>query len=404
MTLRSDDDTVLPMKHVGILGSTGSIGSQAIAVLRQFPERFRVPALAAGSNIHRLVEQIREFAPEVVAVSTPERREELKARLKEQNPPFMPEILAGSEGLVSLATWPGLDTLVIGVVGFIGLLPTLKALECGKRVLTANKETFVAAGHLVEPSLSQIIPLDSEHSAIFQCLQGTLNRDKEVKKLYLTASGGPFREWTASQLQHVTVEEALNHPNWSMGEKVTVDSATMMNKGLELIEAHHLFGLPLERIEIVVHPQSIIHSAVAFVDGSILAQMGQPDMRVPLQYGLTCPERWPMPFADAHLDLAQLGSLQFSQADPERFPCLQLARWAAETGGTMPVVLNAADEVAVNAFLQKALPFHEIPRFIETIMQQHLPEWEPCPDLERIVHWDAQTRAAGREILTMPRV
>jgi 1-deoxy-D-xylulose-5-phosphate reductoisomerase len=389
------------MKRIGILGSTGSIGVQTLDVIRQFPDQFQVVALSAGNNLERLADQIQAFSPEIVSVGSEENIEPLRQRLRDRNIAHSPQILAGEEGLMTLAAYSAVESLIVGLVGFVGLLPTLKALETGKQVLTANKETFVTAGHLVQPYISQIVPLDSEHSAIFQCLQGA-QHPKEVSRIYLTASGGPFRDYALADLAHVSVEQALSHPNWLMGEKVTIDSATMMNKGLETLEAHFLFGLPMEKIDIVVHPQSIVHSAVAFVDGSILAQLGQPDMRLPIQYGLTYPERWTTTDEALHLDLATLGSLQFLPVDMERFPCLKLARWAADKGGTLPVVLNAADEMAVQAFLQHQISFLEIPRLIERAMQQHEQKWEAFPNLESIINTDAWTRTLCRSLLPVP--
>jgi 1-deoxy-D-xylulose-5-phosphate reductoisomerase len=389
------------MKRIAILGSTGSIGTQTLDVLQQFPEAFEVVGLAAGGNVDLLARQVEAFRPSLVSVSSEEGRDTLMQKLAMMNLPHPVEVLVGHEGLLAVATHSQVDTVVVGLVGFVGLQPTLQALEQGKQVLTANKETFVTAGHLVQPYLSRIVPLDSEHSAIFQCLQGTGDAPREVEKIYLTASGGPFREYSLEDLRHVTVAQALKHPNWSMGDRVTIDSATMMNKGFEIIEAHHLFALPLDRIEVVVHPQSIVHSAVAFVDGSILAQMGQPDMRVPIQYGLTWPQRWPIGFPQVKLDLTRLGMLKFSPADPERFPCLRLARWAAEVGGTLPVVLNAADEMAVNAFLQGHVAFMDIPRLIEELMRLHLVNVDQQPSLDRIVQVDTWTRAAFEDVLVV---
>ncbi len=387
------------MKRIAILGSTGSIGTQTLSVIEQFPESFQVVALSAGANLARLVQQAAQFHPEWVCIAHPEQLEALQQQLIRASVSPMPKLVAGTEGLVRLATLPDADTVVVGLVGFTGLLPSLEALKSGKQLLTANKETFVTAGHLVQPYLQQIIPLDSEHSAIFQCLQGCQDVRTEVLKLYLTASGGPFREYSQFELERVTVAQALKHPNWSMGDRVTIDSATMMNKGLEIIEAHHLFGLPFNRIDVVVHPESIVHSAVHYVDGSILAQMGQPDMRVPIQYGLTFPARWINPVSETHLDLAQLSRLHFEPGDPERFPCLRLARWAGETGGTLPVVLNAADEMAVATFLKEEIAFTEIPRWIEAVMQRHLSDWQANPTLERIIETDAWARQAFQTLL-----
>ncbi len=399
MTNDPDDDTVMPMKRIAILGSTGSIGTQTLAVIREFPREFSVEVLTAGSNMQRLAGQVREFQPETVVVGNPGLLEVLKDHLISLNGRDIPQIVAGEDALADVVSKTTLDAVVIGLVGFLGLLPTMAALQAGRTVLTANKETFVTAGHLVQPYREQLIPLDSEHSAIFQCLQGAAHPAQEIRKLYLTASGGPFRDWTHEQMDAITVEQALNHPNWTMGQKVTIDSATMMNKGLEIIEAHHLFHVPFEAIEVVVHPQSIVHSAVAYRDGSIIAQLGQPDMRVPIQYGLTWPERWPMTDAQVHLDLPQLGQLDFRPADTERFPCLELARHAGTTGGTLPVVLNAADEMAVSAFLNRQIPFLEIPRVIERLMEQHMATsgWQAHPVLDEIIAVDQWTRRMFEE-------
>lgn len=378
------------MKHIVILGSTGSIGTQTLDVLGAFPDAFNVVGLSAGSNMALLAQQVVTTQPSVVCVGTSDHAATLAALLAQHEYRQPPEILVGEEGLCTLAACPEAETVVVGLVGFTGLPPTLAALQAGKQVLTANKETFVVAGPLVKPYLSQIIPLDSEHNAIFQCLQGA--QRSEVRKIFLTASGGPFREMPLDQLADVTPEQALRHPTWTMGDKVTIDCATMMNKGLEVIEAHYLFAQPLDNIAVVIHPQSMIHSAVAFVDGSILAQMGCPDMRIPLQYGLTYPKRWPTPFAQLHLDLTQLGSLEFLPVDAVRYPCMRLARWAAEIGGTLPVVLNAADEMAVQAFIRGAIRFTDIPRLIEQIMQTHLPEVMSSPTLAEITQVNCWTR------------
>ncbi len=388
------------MKRVVVLGSTGSIGTQTLDVLQHYPEHFQVTALAAGQNTCLLAKQIAVFQPTCVSVGSMDARETLLETLKHQGSLPAPEVFVGQEGLEVLSQWPEADSIVVGLSGFQGLLPTLRALETGKQVLTANKETLVAAGHLVKPYLSQLLPLDSEHAAIFHCLQDCRNPQSEVAKIYLTASGGSFRDYPIEALQNVTITEALHHPNWVMGQKVTIDSATMMNKGLERIEAQHLFQLPLEKIDIVIHPQSIVHSAVGFIDGSMLAQLGEPDMRIPIQYGLTWPEHWAAPPDVRHLDLTQLGQLDFFPPDSARYPCLALAQFAAERGGSMPVVLNAADEMAVEAFLSSRISFLDIPRSIETLLEAHQPYWEPVPNLEQILAADRWARQKFTETLS----
>ncbi len=380
------------MKRVAVLGSTGSIGTQTLSILAHYHQAFQVVALAAGRNTSLLADQVQAFSPQLVCVADENALGDFRDKLAHDSKYPLPFIAVGETGLCDIVTHEDVDIVVVGITGFAGLLPTLRALEAGKKVLTANKETFVVAGHLVAPYLDQIVPLDSEHSAIFQCLQGCQSPQTEVRKLYLTASGGPFRSISPDALASVTPQQALQHPNWQMGPKVTIDSATMMNKGLEIIEAHHLFQMPLNQIEVVVHPQSIIHSAVAFNDGSIIAQLGQPDMRVPLQYGLTFPERWSATDSDLHLDLTQLSQLELYPADPDKFPCLALARQAAKIGGTMPVVLNAADELAVDAFLKGRIGFMDIPRLIEQVMNLHAKDLTSCPSLSTIQDLDQRVR------------
>lgn len=382
------------MKRIGILGATGSIGTQTLQVIADFPDQFQVVALSAAQNMVRLAEQIKQFNPTHVCVGSAQAKTELEALLNNKNKNHPLHIEVGTEGLNTLTHNPEIDTWVIGLVGFIGLEPTLTALKQGKQVLTANKETLVVAGHLVQPYLQQIIPLDSEHSAIFQCLQGIQNPTTEIHRLFLTASGGPFRETPVADLKHVTPQQALQHPNWVMGQKVTIDSATMMNKGLETIEAHHLFGVSFKQIEVVIHPQSIVHSAVGLADGSILAQLGHPDMCTPIQFGLTYPYHQKTPHAARHLALTELQQLTFEPVSADKFPCLQLAQWAGEQGGTMPVVLNAADELAVEAFLAGKIGYLDIPKHIEALLKQHLEENTANPSLETIAHIDHWTRTA----------
>ncbi|MCL6620649.1 MAG: 1-deoxy-D-xylulose-5-phosphate reductoisomerase [Syntrophobacterales bacterium] len=368
------------MKGLAILGSTGSIGRNALSVVAEHPEEFRVVGLAAGRNAARLAEQVQHFRPAVVAVETPEAAAELKARLKTA---ATPDILVGQEGARTVATLPEADLVLSAMVGAVGLAPTYAAIRAGKDVALANKETLVAAGSLVMQAVQEhgvaLIPVDSEHSAIFQAMHG--HSKEEVRSLWLTASGGPFRTWSREQLAAATPREALRHPNWAMGAKITIDSATMMNKALEVIEAAVLFGLPPERIRVFIHPQSIIHSLVEFVDGSVLAQLGWPDMRLPIAYALTYPRR--LPLNGEPLDLARVARLTFEPPDLERFPALALGYEAAAIGGTMPAVLNAANEVAVAAFLAGRLPFLGIPRVVADTMAAHQPE--PLASLEQVL-------------------
>ncbi|MDX2084971.1 MAG: 1-deoxy-D-xylulose-5-phosphate reductoisomerase [Candidatus Melainabacteria bacterium] len=380
----------MPSQRLVILGSTGSVGSQALEVIAQYPQYFQVEALAAGRNLERLAAQVQQFCPKRVAIE----REEDWPRLKALLPVGFPleHCLAGPEALSDLASLPSVDTVLVGLVGLVGLLPTLAALRSGKRVLTGNKETFVAAGHLVAPYRSQILPLDSEHSAIFQCLKG--EAIESVHKIYLTASGGPFRQTAMEDLQRVCPEQALKHPNWVMGPKVTIDSATLMNKGLEVIEAHWLFGVPYDQIEVVVHPQSMVHSAVAFKDGSLMAQLGTADMRVPIQVALAHPHRLEGAYLGQPLSLTERAQWTFEPPDWDRFPCLALAYQAGRAGGLAPTVLNAADEVLVSAFLEGHIGFLEIPRQIEHLLQvaEATWGWKPEPELADILAVDDWTR------------
>ncbi len=368
------------MKRLAILGATGSIGQNALAVVAEHPQEFEVVGLAAGKNIGVLAEQIRAYRPRLVSVQDEAVARELKVSLSGE--PAV-EILAGSEGAVTVAAAPEADLVVSAMVGAVGLPPTLAAVEAGKSVALANKESLVAAGPLVMAVVAakgaSLIPVDSEHSAIFQALEGQ-PRDG-VRRLWLTASGGPFRTWPREKLDAVTPAQALKHPNWAMGAKITIDSATMMNKALEVIEASMLFGLPVSQIEVFIHPQSIIHSLVEFVDGSVLAQLGWPDMRLPIAYALTYPRR--LPLNGEPLDLGKVAQLTFERPDFERFPSLRLGYEAAETGGTMPAVLNAANEVAVAAFLGGLLPFPGIPRVVEQTMAQHSPA--PLENLTQVL-------------------
>jgi 1-deoxy-D-xylulose-5-phosphate reductoisomerase len=382
---------VSPVKGLAILGSTGSVGRQALEVARAFPDRLRVVGLAAGRNVALLAEQVREFRPAVVATVG---ARELEAVLA---PAERPVILEGEEGLLRVAAWPEVDIVLVAVTGVAGLLPTLAALKAGKEVALANKETLVAGGELVTALAGRagrlLRPVDSEHSAIWQCLQGS--RWEEVRELVLTASGGPFRTYSRTTLAGVTPEEALRHPNWRMGPKITVDSATLMNKGLEIIEAHWLFGIDYDRIRVVIHPQSIVHSLVVFRDGAVLAQLGVPDMRLPIQYALSYPERWG-PLCEAP-DLVALGALTFEAPDEERFPALRLARDAGKTGGTLPAVLNAANEVAVAAFLGRRLPFTGIAEVVARVMDRH--HTVSHPTLEDIMAADGWARRLAETLI-----
>ncbi len=350
-------DKPLP-QQVAVLGCTGSIGTQTLQVIEQFPEKLQVAGLFAGTNTVLLAEQLAAFTPAMAGLkdSACWQRSGVDGGLVEQ--------LSGIDGLCAMASHPDVDIVVVGLVGAIGIQPTLAALRAGKRVLTANKETFVAAGHLIQPYLDQIIPIDSEHSAIYQCLAGC--RKEDVAKLWLTASGGPFRQLSLAEMAAVTPAQALKHPNWSMGAKISIDSATMMNKGLEVIEAHWLFGMPVANIEIVVHPQSTVHSGVELIDGSVLTQWGTADMRVPIQYGFSAPHRWPTPFASqVTLRPETLSTLDFEPPDEDRFPALRLARQAADSGGWATTVLNAANEIAVTRFLKEEICFVDIPVCVE---------------------------------------
>lgn len=383
------------MKGVCILGSTGSIGTQALDVISRFEGRFRVAGLAAGSRVDILAEQALRFRPSLLSVPTPGAALGLRRHLDEGDRSYRPEILHGEEGLQALAQHPESDLLLTSVVGALGLKPTLAAIQAGKQIALANKETLVAAGELVMSMARRhgvpIIPVDSEHSALFQCLNG--EERSEVRRLILTASGGPFRG--RKDLGTVTKAEALRHPRWVMGAKVTIDSATLMNKALEMIEAHWLFDTPMKNIDVVVHPQSIIHSLVEFVDGNLMAQLGPTDMRLPIQYALTYPER-----AEGFLeplDLVKLGSLTFEAPDTETFPSLNYAREAVRIGGTLPAVMNAANEVAVGRFLSDELTFAEIFQVVHEVMQQHEPG--STADLASILEADGWARRTAASLL-----
>ena len=373
------------MKRISLLGSTGSIGTQTLDVVRHYSEEFQVTALAASSNITRLEEQIREFKPKMAVVFNEEKAEELKRNIKDLNV----EVLSGMEGLLAAATEESADIVLTAVVGMIGIRPTIAAIEAGKDIALANKETLVTAGHLIMPLAKEkgvkILPVDSEHSAIFQCLQGE-NRG-QIHKILLTASGGPFRKRTLEEMENVQVEDALKHPNWVMGRKITIDSATMVNKGLEVIEARWLFDVDLDQIQVVVHPESVIHSAVEFEDSAVIAQLGTPDMRLPIQYALFYPDRKPL--GGEWLDLFKLGTLHFEQPNLEVFKGLKLAYDALRIGGSMPTVFNAANELAVAKFLDRKIKFLDIPEIIEKAMANHTVV--PSPSLEVILETEKET-------------
>lgn len=378
------------MKQICILGSTGSIGSQTLEVVRNNTEEFQIIALTAGNNIKLLAEQIEEFHPHLVAVKTPEGAKQLKT-LVEQNPSFegkLPEIYVGMDGFIQCATHPQVDLVVAAMVGMIGLQPVIKAMEHKKNIALANKETLVTAGHLImdlkQKYQVNIYPVDSEHSAIFQCLQS--GKQQEIEQIYLTASGGPFRELSREQLSHVTVEDALAHPNWSMGKKITIDSATMINKGLEIIEACWLFDVPIDKIHVLVQPDSVIHSMVEFQDGAVIAQMGTPDMKLPIQYAMFYPKR--VFLGGERLDFEAMGSLHFAKPNPA-LRGIELASEAFRSGGTMPTVMNAANEYAVAKFLNHEISFLDIYRWIEYAMKHHVVSSNPS--LEEILKTEQET-------------
>ena len=373
------------MKKISLLGSTGSIGTQTLDVVRHYPKDFQVTALAASSNITRLEEQIREFKPKMAVVFNEDKAIELKRNIQDLDV----EVLSGMDGLLAAATEESADIVLTAVVGMIGIRPTIAAIEAGKDIALANKETLVTAGHLIMPLAKEkgvkILPVDSEHSAIFQCLQGE-NRG-QIHKILLTASGGPFRKRTLEEMKDVQVEDALKHPNWVMGRKITIDSATMVNKGLEVIEARWLFDVDLDQIQVVVHPESVIHSAVEFEDSAVIAQLGTPDMRLPIQYALFYPDRKPL--GGEWLNLFKLGTLHFEQPNLEVFKGLKLAYDALRIGGSMPTVFNAANELAVAKFLDRKIKFLDIPEIIEKAMAQHTVV--PSPSLEEILETEKAT-------------
>lgn len=381
------------MKRIAILGSTGSIGTQALDVIRQHPDRFEAHTLTAGSNATLLIEQAREFRPDAVVIADESRYAEVRDALTD-----LPiKVYAGSEAICQVAAADSVDMVLAAMVGFAGLRPAVSALQAGKALALANKETLVVAGdvmtRLVCENHCALLPVDSEHSAIFQCLNGESHNC--IEKILLTASGGPFRKFSDEEMQHVTAAEALRHPNWQMGAKITIDSATMMNKGFEMIEACWLFGLKPQQVQVVVQPESIIHSAVQFEDGAVIAQLGTPDMRLPIQYALSYPHR--LPLQTPRLDLFQLGTLHFEPANVKRFPCLALAYEAMQRGGTAPCALNAANEVANLAFRQERISYLDIARIIEQTIERA--PMITAPTLDDYFQCDAEARRIANELL-----
>ncbi|MDB9515970.1 1-deoxy-D-xylulose-5-phosphate reductoisomerase [Roseofilum reptotaenium CS-1145] len=384
------------MKAITLLGSTGSIGTQTLDIVAEHPDQFRIVGLAAGNNITLLAQQIEQFRPEIVAIRNPDKLPELKSAIASIDP--QPILLAGETGVVEVAGYGDSESVVTGIVGCAGLLPTLAAIKAGKDIALANKETLIAGGPVVLPLVEEhgvkLLPADSEHSAIFQCLQGV--PEGGLRKIILTASGGAFRDWPVEKLAQAKVSDALKHPNWSMGRKITIDSATLMNKGLEVIEAHFLFGMDYDNIEIVIHPQSIIHSLIEVQDTSVLAQLGWPDMRLPLLYALSWPERI---YTDWEtLDLVKVGSLTFRNPDHDKYPCMQLAYAAGRAGGSMPAVLNAANEQAVALFLDENIGFLEIPKVIEQVCDRHQSQNTSHPSLDDILEADQWARQMVLEV------
>ena len=387
----------MTLRGVSILGSTGSIGCNTLRVVESLGSaQFRVVALGAGRNVAKLVDQISRHQPDLVSVQTEEATEQLKAELRRRDI-SPPRIAIGESGLIEVATHGEADCVVSGTVGAVGFVPTLRALEAGKRVALANKETLVMAGELMTraaaKSGAELLPVDSEHNALHQCLRG--EQRSEVRRIILTASGGPFRTHDKAAIETATVAEAMKHPTWNMGAKITIDSATLMNKGLEVIEAHWLFGFSADEISIVVHPESVVHSMIELIDGSVIAQMGVTDMRHAIQYALTYPERHASELAP--LDLAKLTSLHFEEPDLERFPCISLAYRALKTGGTLPAAMNAANEEAVHAFIDERIALTDIARVIETVMSRH--QTRPATDLEAVLDADRTARAAAAAII-----
>ncbi len=393
------------MKAITLLGSTGSIGTQTLDIVEHHPDKFRLVGIAAGRNVTLLAEQVRQFKPEIVAIHDESKLADLKAAIADVEP--QPQVLAGADGIVEVARYGDADAVVTGIVGCAGLLPTIAAIEAGKDIALANKETLIAGGPVVLPLIEKhgvkLLPADSEHSAIFQCMQGLPKGG--LRRIILTASGGAFRDWPVEKLKDVTVADAIKHPNWSMGRKITVDSATMMNKGLEVIEAHYLFGMDYDHIDTLIHPQSIIHSLIETQDTSMLAQLGWPDMRLPLLYAISWPERI---FTDwKPLDLAQLATLTFKQPDHAKYPCINLAYEAGRAGGSMTAVLNAANEQAVALFLDEKIHYLDIPKVIEKVCDRNRDHLTATPSLQDILdadQWARQEVIAVSDTLTERQV
>ena len=382
------------MKTIAILGSSGSVGVTTLDVVSRFPDRFKVVAMAAGGNLDRLAEQVTRFHPELVSVARPELARELSARLKSHRV----TILHGDEGTNAVATHPEAEMVVSALVGALGLGPTLAAIKAGKDIAFANKEVMVVAGEIVTRAAAErgvmLLPVDSEHNAIFQCLEGRPR--SALKRIILTASGGPFRKLPRERFESVTIADALNHPTWRMGNKITIDSATLMNKGLEVIEARWLFDVGPERISVVIHPQSVVHSMVEMIDGSVIAELAIPDMAIPVAFALAFPERLPLDHLRP-LSLVDCATLTFEQPDLDRFPCLRLAYEALRAGGTMPACLNAANEELVAGFLNGRVRFVDIPRHLETMMERH---HNRAPrNLEDLFEIDSWARAAARDLI-----
>ena len=377
------------MRNVVVLGSTGSIGTSTIKVARDLPNHIRLVGLAAGNNVDLLRDQVEQFCPEAVSVTDPNNAEKLRIAKS--------QVFSGSDGLMRLATWPSADIVLIAIVGTAGLQPALAAIRAGKDIAVASKEILVMAGEIVMSEAAKhgvkVLAVDSEHSAIFQCLDG--KPSSSVRKLWLTASGGPFRKTPKEEFSKITVERALKHPSWVMGRKITIDSATLFNKGLEMIEARWLFGIEMDRVDVVVHPQSVVHSMVEFIDGSIIAQLSTPDMCLPIQYALTYPDR--IGSERVQTDLAKLGALNFEPPDHDRFPALDLARRAGTAGGTLPAVLNAANEVAVDAFCNRQLSFHQITDTVARTMAAH--DLVEHPSLDQIIAADGWARKEASRLI-----
>jgi 1-deoxy-D-xylulose-5-phosphate reductoisomerase len=384
------------LKAITLLGSTGSIGTQTLDIVEHHPNKFRIVGLAAGSNVEMLAAQVRQFRPEIVAIGNESKLSEFKDAIADLD--YRPIVVAGESGTIEVAAYGDAQSVVTGIVGFAGLLPTIAAIKAGKDIALANKETLIAGGPVVLPLVKEygvkLLPADSEHSAIFQCLQGV--PADGLRRIILTASGGAFRDLSIEKLASVKVADALKHPNWSMGQKITIDSATMMNKGLEVIEAHYLFGLDYDRIDVVIHPQSIVHSLIEVQDTSVLAQLGWPDMRLPLLYALSWPDRiytdW-KPF-----DLVKAGDLTFREPDDAKYPCIQLAYAAGRAGGSMPAVLNGANEQAVALFLEEKIHFLHIPKLIEKVCDKHTSDNNQNPSLDDILAADRWARDMVMEL------